>query len=175
MSTWLRNKVPVKIKRLTPDVRLPKYQTELAAGFDIEAYIGDGEGDRKINGYKDAVVIRPGERKLISTGLSFQVPHGYELQLRPRSGLALNHGISLTNSPATIDADFTGEVRVILENRGNNPFVVADGDRVAQGVIAEAPQAIFVEVDELGETERGDGGFGSTGVNEPEQLSFDFD
>jgi dUTP pyrophosphatase len=146
--------VRVKIKKASPNVNLPKYQSELAAGFDIEAYI---EGDGLLR-------IAPGERELIRTGLHFQVPPNFELQLRPRSGLALKHGISLTNSPATIDADYNGEVKVILENRGDRPFVVENGDRICQALIKQVERASFVEVNELGDTHRGEKGFGSTGI-----------
>jgi dUTP pyrophosphatase len=157
-----RMKVNVRIKKATPDVRLPKYQSDLAAGFDIEAYIGAGEGE--IVNRKWSITIPIGERRLIGTGLHFQLPPDFELQLRPRSGLALNHGITLTNSPATIDADFTGEVKVILENRGNRPFVVEDGMRICQGVINKVEKAQFTVVEELSQTARGVGGFGSSGV-----------
>jgi dUTP pyrophosphatase len=148
-------KVCVRIKKASPDVNVPKYQTDLAAGFDIEAYIESGA----------TITIPPGERRLIGTGLHVQLPPNYELQLRPRSGLALKNGISLTNSPATIDADFTGEVKVILENRGNQPFVVENKMRICQGVVKQFEQAHFMVVEELAETRRGAGGFGSTGVD----------
>jgi dUTP pyrophosphatase len=148
----LRMKVNVRIKKASPDVNLPKYQSDLAAGFDIEAHIST------------PVVIPIGERRLIGTGLHFQLPPDFELQLRPRSGLAINHGITLTNAPATIDADFTGEVRVIVENRGNTPFVVENGMRICQGVINKVEKAHFSIVEELSETARGTGGFGSTSV-----------
>jgi dUTP pyrophosphatase len=156
-------RVNVRVKKATPDVTLPKYQTDLSAGFDIEAYIGVGEGE--LIDRKWSIVIPQGERALIGTGLHFQLPPNFELQLRPRSGLALNHGITLTNSPATIDADFTGEVKVILENRGNQPFMVEDGMRICQGVVKQFEKAHFTIVDELAETERGAGGFGSSGTN----------
>jgi dUTP pyrophosphatase len=143
-------KVNVRIKKASPDVNIPKYQSDMAAGFDIEAYIST------------PVVIPIGERRLIGTGLHFQLPPDFELQLRPRSGLALKNGISLTNSPGTIDADYTSEVKVILENRGNAPFVVENGMRICQGVIKQVEKAHFTVVDEL--TETGRGGFGSTGT-----------
>jgi dUTP pyrophosphatase len=148
-------KVCVRIKKASPDVNIPQYQTDLAAGFDIEAYIESGA----------TIIIPPGERRLIGTGLHVQLPPNYELQLRPRSGLALKNGISLTNSPATIDADFTGEVKVILENRGSQPFVVENGMRICQGVVKQFEKAHFMVVEELSETQRGSGGFGSSGVN----------
>jgi dUTP pyrophosphatase len=148
----LRMKVNVRIKKASPDVSLPKYQSDMAAGFDIEAHINT------------PVIIPIGERRLIGTGLHFQLPPDFELQLRPRSGLALKNGITLTNAPATIDADFTGEVKVILENRGNAPFVVEDRMRICQGVINQIEKAQFTVVEELSVTARGSGGFGSTNV-----------
>jgi dUTP pyrophosphatase len=148
----LRMKVNVRIKKASPDVNIPKYQSDMAAGFDIEAHIST------------PVVIPIGERRLIGTGLHFQLPPDFELQLRPRSGLALKNGITLTNAPATIDADFTGEVKVIVENRGNAPFVVENGMRICQGVINKVEKAQFSIVEELSETARGTGGFGSSGV-----------
>jgi dUTP pyrophosphatase len=148
----LRMKVNVRIKKASPDVNLPKYQSDMAAGFDIEAYINT------------PVIIPMGERRLIGTGLHFQLPPDYELQLRPRSGLALKNGITLTNAPATIDADFAGEVKVIVENRGNAPFVVENGMRICQGVINQVEKAQFTVVEELSQTARGTCGFGSSGV-----------
>jgi dUTP pyrophosphatase len=147
-----RMKVNVRIKKASPDVNLPKYQSDMAAGFDIEAHINT------------PVVIPIGERRLIGTGLHFQLPPDFELQLRPRSGLALKNGITLTNAPATIDADFVGEVKVIVENRGNAPFVVENGMRICQGVINKVEKAQFSIVEELSETTRGNSGFGSSGV-----------
>jgi dUTP pyrophosphatase len=152
----LRMKVNVRIKKASPDVNLPKYQSDMAAGFDIEAYIST------------PVVIPIGERRLIGTGLHFQLPPDFELQLRPRSGLALKNGITLTNAPATIDADFIGEVKVILENRGNAPFVVENGMRICQGIINQVEKAQFTVVEELSQTARGSGGFGSSGVKTKE-------
>jgi dUTP pyrophosphatase len=148
----LRMKVNVRIKKASPDVNLPKYQSGMAAGFDIEAHIST------------PVIIPIGERRLIGTGLHFQLPPDFELQLRPRSGLALKNGITLTNAPATIDADFTGEVKVIVENRGNAPFIVENGMRICQGVINQVEKAQFTLVEELSKTARGAGGFGSSGV-----------
>jgi dUTP pyrophosphatase len=140
----------VKIKRLHDAAVIPQYQSQGAAGFDLHAV-----GNHKVD---------QGERVLIPIGLSFELPPNFELQLRPRSGLAWRNGISLTNSPATIDSDFRGEVQVILENRGDGVFFIDSGDRIAQAVIAPVEQAHFVEVDELGETSRGSNGFGSSGV-----------
>jgi deoxyuridine 5'-triphosphate nucleotidohydrolase len=145
-------RVNVRVMKAAPEVNLPKYQSDFAAGFDIEAFI------------TTPITIPIGERRLIGTGLHFQLPPDYELQLRPRSGLALKNGITLTNAPATIDADFIGEVKVILENRGNAPFVVENGMRICQGVINQVEKAQFSIVEELSQTERGAGGFGSTNV-----------
>lgn len=130
---------------------LPGYATPLSAGMDLRANL-------------DApVTLRPLERRLIPTGLRFALPAGYEAQVRPRSGLALKHGVTVLNSPGTIDADYRGEVCVILVNFGAEPFVVNDGERIAQLVVARHEQPLLVEVDELDVTERGEGGFGHTG------------
>lgn len=130
---------------------LPGYATPLSAGMDLRANL-------------DApVTLRPLERRLIPTGLRFALPAGYEAQVRPRSGLALKHGVTVLNSPGTIDADYRGEVCVILANFGAEPFVVNDGERIAQLVVARHEQPLLVEVDELDVTERGEGGFGHTG------------
>ena len=130
---------------------LPKYATKLSAGMDLRANI------------EEPIVLQPGERRLIPTGIHIGLPQGYEAQVRPRSGLALKHGITCLNSPGTIDADYTGDVGVILINHGQGPFTINDGDRIAQMVIAKYKQVTWVEVDELQATERGDGGFGHTG------------
>ncbi|HEY4059888.1 MAG TPA: dUTP diphosphatase [Kofleriaceae bacterium] len=141
----------VQIKKLRSDAVVPRYQTELAAGLDLCAAI-------------DApVVLAPGQRALIGTGLAIGLPPGYEAQIRPRSGLALNSGISLVNSPGTIDADYAGPIGIIVINHGHEPFEIASGDRIAQMIIAPVVQAELVEVDALAETKRGAGGFGSTG------------
>ncbi|MBR1644540.1 MAG: dUTP diphosphatase [Bacteroidales bacterium] len=132
---------------------LPQYETPLSAGVDLRAFLPDGP-----------VTLRPLERSLIKTGLFLEMPAGYEAQVRPRSGLALKKGITLLNSPGTIDADYRGEVGVILVNLSQEDFVVQDGDRIAQMVFARHEQATFTEVQQLNETERGAGGFGHTGV-----------
>lgn len=132
--------------------RLPEYKTALSAGMDLKANISD------------PVKINPLERTLIPTGLFIQLPEGYEAQIRPRSGLALKQGLTIPNSPATIDADYTGEVGIILANISNNPIIINPGDRIAQMVVAKHEKVEWVEVAELDKTERGDGGFGSTGV-----------
>jgi len=130
---------------------LPGYQTALAAGLDLCA---DIEAD---------VTLQPLERRVIPTGFGIEVPPGYEGQVRPRSGLALKHGVTCLNSPGTIDADYRGEVQVILANLSNLPVTIQPGERIAQLVIAEACRADLIEVSELSSTERGPGGFGSTG------------
>lgn len=132
---------------------LPKYETMASAGVDLRANI-------------DApIVLKPLERCLVKTGLFMAIPVGYEGQVRPRSGLALKSGITVLNSPGTIDADYRGEVGVILINLSNEPFTIQDGERIAQLVVNKCEQAEFYLVDELTVTERGEGGFGSTGVN----------
>lgn len=129
---------------------LPKYQTALSAGMDLYANI------------EEPVTIKPLERKLISTGLLMELPQGFEAQVRPRSGLAIKNGITVLNTPGTIDADYRGEIGVILVNLSAEIFTVNDGDRIAQMIIAKHETAVWEEVNELGETDRGAGGFGST-------------
>ena len=138
-----------------PNIALPRYETKSAAGADIRANF--------LSEDRDGVVLRHGERKLIPTGISFEIPEGFEVQIRPRSGLALKQGISLVNAPGTIDADYRGPVGLILINHGAEDFAVKHGDRIAQMVVAPVVQATFSEVNELSETDRGAGGFGSTG------------
>lgn len=132
---------------------LPKYATLQSAGLDLQANIGSDE----------TITIRPMQRVLVNTGLHIALPVGYEAQVRPRSGLALKHGITVLNSPGTIDADYRGEIGVILINLGQEDFTIWDGDRIAQLVIAQYEQAELYEVSELDDTERGDGGFGHSG------------
>ncbi len=134
-----------------PGAVVPVYQTTGSSGADICAYLSE------------PVVINPGNRTLIPTGLSFQIPAGYEIQVRPRSGLALKHGITVLNSPGTIDSDYRGEVGVILIHLGTEPFTVYNGDRIAQLVVAQTEQSCFAIVENLDETPRGTGGYGSTG------------
>ena len=148
------NRLPIKI--LTEvGVEPPAYETDGAAGFDFSAHIPDDCGFH---------VLRPGQRKLIKTGIKMAIPKGFELQVRPRSGLAYKHGISVVNSPGTIDSDYRGDIGIILINHGQEDFAVADGDRIAQGVVKSVSQADFEVVESLDETERGEGGFGHTGT-----------
>lgn len=131
---------------------LPAYGTHEAAGMDLRAYLPEGP-----------MTLRPMQRALIPTGIHIQLPAGYECQIRPRSGLALNYGISIVNSPGTVDADYRGEIGIILINLGENDFTVNDGDRIAQMVIARYDHVIWEPVKELDRTEREDGAFGHTG------------
>lgn len=143
----------VKVRRIRDGrgVSLPCYMTSHAAGMDLCADIDE------------EIVINPGERKLVPTGIAIALPDGFEAQVRPRSGLALRHGIALVNSPGTIDPDYRGEIGVILINHGNDPFVIRRGERIAQMVLAPFVRAELLEVEELEGTARGEGGFGHTG------------
>ena len=132
---------------------LPKYETALSAGLDLRAYLPDG-----------SVTLEPLQRGMVKTGLFMELPVGFEAQIRPRSGLALKKGVTVLNSPGTIDADYRGELCVLLINLSQEPFVINDGERIAQMVIARHEQAELVQVEELTDTERGTGGFGHTGV-----------
>lgn len=134
------------------DLKLPAYETELSAGMDIAAAVDS------------PVEIAPGEIVLLPSGFAVALPEGYELQVRPRSGLAVKHGITVINAPGTIDADYRGEIKVGLINHGKKPFTVARGDRVAQLVLAPVCQAVLLSVAVLEETSRGSGGFGHTGI-----------
>ena len=131
---------------------LPAYATPLSAGLDLRANI------------YQSIVLKPMERQLIGTGLYMALPAGYEAHVRPRSGLALKHGITVLNTPGTIDADYRGEVKVLLVNLSNEPFTINEGERIAQLVVAKHEHAEFVVVEQLDDTERGDGGYGHTGV-----------
>lgn len=174
------NVINVKIRRLHPDAVIPEYATELAAGFDLVAV--------------EDVIIAPGETGLVPTGIAVEIPPGYEMQVRPRSGISRKTKLRVANSPGTVDADFRGEVKVIVDNiareeHGSTPrlrnlegktefyngeyfekytYIIRKGDRIAQAVIAPVIRANFEVVDELSETERGDGGFGSTGLTSEE-------
>lgn len=146
--------ISISIRRLPhgADLALPTYATALSAGMDLLAAI------------EEPVTLEPGQRKLIPTGIAIALPAGFEAQIRPRSGLALKNGISLVNSPGTIDADYRGEIGVVVINHGDQPFTVERGTRIAQMVIARHERAVWTEVDNLDETARGSGGFGSTGT-----------
>lgn len=144
--------IRISIKRLEggEGLPLPAYATEGAAGMDVVA--------------AESLVLAPGARHAVATGFAFAIPDGYEVQVRPRSGLALKHGVTCLNTPGTIDSDYRGEVKVILANLGAEPFTIVRGDRIAQLVAAPVQRAIFDEVYDLDNTVRGSGGFGSTGV-----------
>jgi len=147
-------RIPIKIKRLdeTTDLPLPSYESEGSSGMDIRASV------------KEPVLLNPGEIRLIPTGLAVSVPHGYEAQIRPRSGLALKHGIGMVNSPGTIDSDYRGEIGIIVINWGQRPFTIKRGDRIAQMIITKVYKADILEVGVLDSTGRGEGGFGHSGV-----------
>ncbi|MFC5472069.1 dUTP diphosphatase [Cohnella suwonensis] len=144
---------PVQLKRLpgNEDVALPRRMSDMAAGFDLHAAVAE------------PVVLAPGERALIPTGFAMAMPAELEAQIRPRSGLAYKHGITCLNSPGTIDADYRGEVKVLLVNLGQQPFAIERGERIAQMVFQRVPQIAIEEVEELSDTIRGEGGFGHTG------------
>ena len=142
--------VSVKIVRDSADIKFPEYATSQSAGMDLRA--------------NEETVIKPGEITSVGTGLHIELPEGYEAQVRPRSGLALKKGISLPNAPGTIDADYRGEIRVILVNLGKADFEIKKGDRIAQMVIAPVTRVVWNAVDSLESSQRQDGGFGSTGV-----------
>ena len=141
--------INLKVKKLNKLAQIPEYQTQEAAGFDLHSV--------------EDIIIKPNERKLIGSGLAFDIPKGYEIQIRPRSGLAYKHGITVLNSPGTIDSDYRGEIKVLLINHSNEDFEIKVGERIAQAVIQEVIQATFQEIEELSQTDRGAGGFGSTG------------
>lgn len=147
------NQCTVKIRLLRPDrnSHLPRYMTAHAAGMDLQAALDED------------IVLLPGQRQLIPTGIAISLPDSFEAQIRPRSGLALRHGIALVNSPGTIDPDYRGEIGVILINHGAEPFTITNGERIAQMVFAPFVRADLVEVAELDQTLRGEGGFGHTG------------
>ncbi|MBL6857419.1 MAG: dUTP diphosphatase [Pelagibacteraceae bacterium] len=142
----------IQIKKLSNEVLTPKYETSGSSGMDIAAYID-----------KD-VVINSGDKALVPTGFSLSIPHGYEVQIRPRSGLAVKKGITVLNTPGTIDSDYRGEVKVVLINLSKDKFIVKKGERIAQMVVCPIEQVSVEEVKELSGTDRGTGGFGSTGA-----------
>ena len=144
--------VKILIKRLSPKVTMPQYKTIGSSGMDIAAFL-DNE-----------ILIKPSEKKIIPTGIKLKIPKGYEVQIRPRSGLAANNDITVLNTPGTIDSDYRGEIKVILFNHGKNLFKVENGLRIAQMVLCPVIEAKLSEVEIIDETERGEGGFGSTGT-----------
>jgi dUTP pyrophosphatase len=148
------DKISVKIKRLNPefdDIPLPSYSTEGSSGMDIRAAVAED------------MFINPGEVVLVPTNLSVEIPGGYEIQIRPRSGLAIKNGIGLLNSPGTIDSDYRGEIKVIMMNFSKEKFKISRGDRIAQLILAKFYTANFIESDDLQDSRRGEGGFGHTG------------
>ena len=142
----------IQIKKLSSSVLIPKYETPGSSGMDIAAHI------------ENNIIISPGENALVPTGFSIAIPKGYEVQIRPRSGLAIKKNITVLNTPGTIDADYRGEIKVILINLGKEKFIIKNGERVAQMVVCPVVQASLEEVKELSDTQRGSGGFGSTGT-----------
>jgi dUTP pyrophosphatase len=149
--------------RFNPPVDVAVLRLPHGAGLPLPAYASDGAAGMDVVAAED-VTLAPGGRHAVATGFALAIPSGYEVQVRPRSGLALKHGISLPNTPGTIDSDYRGELKIIMINLGAEPFAIARGDRVAQLVVAPVQPARFIEVDTLDETSRGAGGFGSTGV-----------
>lgn len=150
----MNGSIPVKIKRLSDefnDIPLPSYSTTGSSGVDIRAAV------------KEDVIIPNGELRLIPTNLSVEIPEGFEIQVRPRSGLAANHGISILNSPGTIDSDYRGEIKIIVMNLGREEFKISRGDRIAQMVVSKVYKAEFLLSEDLEESIRGNGGFGHTG------------
>ena len=143
------SKIELKIKKLSELAKIPAYQTEESAGFDLNSI--------------EEVELAPMQRVLVATGISFEIPKGYEIQIRPRSGLAFKQGITVLNSPGTIDSDYRGEIKVLLINLSDKKVKLDIGERVAQAILKEVCQANFVEVKELNDTQRGEKGFGSTG------------
>ena len=167
----------VNVVTITPNP-LPQYETPKSAGMDIRADFSRITPENPIKAWGNVEIIfagehhtktllrlDPGARALIPTGLFSAIPEGYEIQVRPRSGLAAKNGVTVLNTPGTIDSDYRGEVKVILINHGKDAFTVNNGDRIAQLIVAPVTQGVFEKTDELDSTERGEGGFGSTGVN----------
>jgi dUTP pyrophosphatase len=149
------DKIAVKVMRFkdSEDLPLPSYESRGSSGMDIRASV------------KDPILLQPGEIRFVRTGLAVSIPRGYEAQIRPRSGLALRHGIGIVNSPGTVDSDYRGEIGIILVNWGTKPFTIRRGDRIAQMIICKVYHGELVEVDNLDNTTRGNGGFGHTGVS----------
>lgn len=149
----MNNLIEMKVRVTHDSIDLPDYETNSSAGMDLRAYLPDG-----------SISLDPKQRTLIGTGLFFEIPQGFEIQIRPRSGLALKHGVTVLNSPGTIDADYRGEIKVILVNHGEEPFLIEHEMRIAQMVVSKYQQVQFKLVKELTSSERGSGGFGSTGT-----------
>ena len=149
----MSNFIEMKVRVDHDSIELPAYETNYSAGMDLRAYLPDG-----------SITLEPKQRVLVGTGLYFEIPEGFEVQIRPRSGLALKHGITVLNSPGTIDADYRGEIKVILINHGDDPFFIENEMRIAQMVVAKYQRIQFKLVKELASSERGSGGFGSTGT-----------
>ena len=147
----MKNEVEVKIIRCRPKACLPCYMTEQAAGMDLYVVL---DAD---------VLLPPGQRVMVPTGIAIALPSGYEAQVRPRSGLALKHGVTLVNSPGTIDADYRGEISVIIINHGETDFIINDGERIAQMIVAQVSRCNWSLVENLEDSQRGSGGFGHTG------------
>jgi len=143
----------IKIKKANEGVITPSYETLFSAGLDLRAYLPEG-----------IISLQPQERRLISTGLFFEIPEGFEVQIRPRSGLAYKHGVTVLNSPGTIDADYRGEIKILLINQGNEVFNIEHQMRIAQMVVAKYERIQFKLVEQLTDSKRGSGGFGSTGT-----------
>ncbi|MHB8338227.1 MAG: dUTP diphosphatase [Ignavibacteriaceae bacterium] len=150
----MNEEIPIKIKRINKDfddIELPSYATSGSSGMDIRAAV------------KDDIIAKHGEIILVPTNLSVEIPHGYEIQVRPRSGLAIKHGIGVLNSPGTIDADYRGEIKIILFNFGKENFKISRGDRIAQIILSKVYLAKFIQTNDLADSSRGEGGFGHTG------------
>jgi dUTP pyrophosphatase len=144
---------------------LPSYTTVGSAGMDVRCFIPDISSDDDCSiGFPDSITLLPMERKMIHTGLYFEIPEGYELQIRPRSGLAIKNGITIINTPGTLDSDYRGELCILLMNLSTEPFIIHNGDRIAQIIINKYEKADWIETEILSETERGSGGFNSTGT-----------
>jgi len=148
-----KNEVPVKVKKLDPRAIIPKYHTDGAVAFDMHAIVDEGQILR----------VSANSQKNLNTGLAMAIPKGYELRVSPRSGQAFKHQISIRNSPGIVDSDYRGEIMVSFVNNGDTDFIINPGDRICQVKLSLAPRAVFEEVEDLDETERGSGGFGSTG------------
>lgn len=153
VNQWHSYHVPVKVKKLDPRATIPKYHTDGAVAFDMYAIVDEGQ----------VIRVESHSQKNLSTGLAMAIPQGYELRVSPRSGQAFKHQISIRNSPGIVDADYRGEIMVCFVNNSDFAFIINPGDRICQVKLSMAPRAVFEEVEELEDTDRGTGGFGSTG------------